>query len=509
MAKPWDVSSDDIVQWSHKFDAPSVLPDLIRRLLLATTALSSITMNAHGGIWLGGPDGVVRSADDSPFCPAGVSIWELTVQGELGKLTDDFKKRTTETGFTDLAQTTYVAVSARRISGKLRWEADRRAEKAWKGVRLLGPDELAAWLATAPSVARWFAGQCGKPLADAEDLQSFLQTWCRRTRPPLPIETVLAGQERQQLAEHVRAWARSARSDGIPIRIFGDTWEEAAIFAAAALTIDSSPEGEQIRERTAILRSDEALRTVLGAQHAQPLLIIAAYPHAGATVGSVVIPMDGPIPAVSLGVLRLSPVPHRRFAELLPNIGVPIEEAARIAAESGGKLASLQRLLGYIELPDWAEGVTAGPLSALLLAGAFEPDNPKDREVLAHLGVEPREAGLLCERLRVVPDAPMHKEEGRAYSPVWVWRAPGDAWKSLVGQIPVNTLRRFSESVRLVLGGHDASFDPVPDAFPGDASVYASGSLRKGFANRSCGCHLAMKSLLRSMVRSEAALSPS
>jgi energy-coupling factor transporter ATP-binding protein EcfA2 len=499
--KPWDITGDDLVRWSQQYDAPSVLPDLVRRLLLATTPISLITMNAHAGTRLRDWDGVVRSSTETAFCPVGMSVWELTVEGELGKFSSDFKKRSQEKGTFEPGQTHYVAVSARRVSGKVRWAADRRAEKSWKDVRLLDADDLAAWVATAPAVARWFAAKIGHPAADGEDLEGYLGAWSRRTRVRLPVEIALAGQDRQRLAEGVRAWARSARRDEAPLRIYALAWEEAAVFAAAALGTDPSPEGEQVRARTVVALSEETLRSALRAEHAEPLVVIAAFPRASTELGPVVLPMEGAVPADGFDVVRIGPVPHLRFSEILVRSGMSEREAQRAASGSGGSLGALQRLLGYVELPRWAEGIARVPLSVMLLAGAFEPGNTEDREVLSLLGAEAPEVELLCEHLRLAPEAPMHKEEGRAYRPVWTWRAPDDAWRVLVGQIPAETLRRFAEVLPLVLGERDPGLDLKPEerfaAALRGKSLRASGPLRDG--------------LVRSLVRlslSDDALTP-
>ncbi|WP_438035042.1 AAA family ATPase [Sorangium sp. So ce204] len=486
MAKPWDITGDDLVRWSQQYDAPSVLPDLVRRLLLATSPLSSISMSAHAGTRLSGVDGVVRSSAETAFCPRGASVWELTVEGELSKLNRDFKKRADDPSPFEPKVTTYVAVSARRFPPKLRWAADKRSLDFWRDVRVLDAEDLAAWLSSAPAVARWFADRLGRPVHDVEDLDGFLERWRRRTRPPLPASIAVIGRERQQLAESVRAWARTVRRDGTPLRIHGATWDEAAAFAAAALALDGTPEGEQVRARTMIIRSADALRWALQNDQDPPLLAIAVFDSASATVGPAILPVEGPVARGAIDVVRLGRVAYRRFEEVLASTGLSEDDAARIAAGSGGSLTSLQRLLGYVELPRWAEGVAAVPLSAVLLVGAFEPDNQEDRDVLALLGADPREAELLCERLRLAPDAPMHREERRAYRAVWTWSAPPDAWKLLAAQIPADSLRRFGDAVRLVLSERDPGLDLTPDErfmAPLHGKVpRASGPLREGMA---------------------------
>jgi hypothetical protein len=487
MAKPWDITGDDVDLWARRVESPGLLPDLVRRLLLATAPLSSITMNAHAGTRLRGVDGMVRASTETAFCPAGLSVWELTVEETQTKFSRDLTKRTNDAESLVPHDTTYVAVSARRVSGKTRWALGKDAEHVWREVRLLDADDLAVWLTGAPAVARWFAVQLGRPVDDIEDLDAFLEAWRRRTRPPLPPAIALSGQARQRVAEGVRAFARSIQHQGNrsePLRVHGDTWEEAAVFAAAALALDATPEGEQIRARTVVVRSEAALRSALRTDQTQPLLVIAAFERASASVGPVVLPLDGPLPVTAVDVLRLAPVPYRRFAEVLVEAGKNEHEANRLASASGGQISALQRLLGYVELPRWAQGLAAPPLSAMLLAGAFEPGNPEDRDVLELLGADGGEVELLCERLRVGADAPTLKEQGRRFRPVWRWRSPHDAWRVLAGQIPAAALRGFEEATRLVLGERDPQLDLAADqrfaAALHGKTLRASGALRDG-----------------------------
>jgi hypothetical protein len=65
------ISREDLIHWADKSSAPGVLPALVRRLLLATTTLTSIDMRADSGVWLGGCDGEVAASEESPWCPAG------------------------------------------------------------------------------------------------------------------------------------------------------------------------------------------------------------------------------------------------------------------------------------------------------------------------------------------------------------------------------------------------------------------------------------------------------
>lgn len=74
MARPWDISSDDLVAWADQAAANHLLPRLVRRLLSASTELRALHMAADGGVRMEGWDGVVEAETGHAFCPSGLSV---------------------------------------------------------------------------------------------------------------------------------------------------------------------------------------------------------------------------------------------------------------------------------------------------------------------------------------------------------------------------------------------------------------------------------------------------
>ncbi len=104
----WSVSGDDIKTWAERYDAASVLPDLVRRLILATSSPDSIEMRADGGVRLPDWDGQVTATEERPFCPIGTSRWELSVERcPKSKLDRDYTLRRSSADATH----SYVAVT--------------------------------------------------------------------------------------------------------------------------------------------------------------------------------------------------------------------------------------------------------------------------------------------------------------------------------------------------------------------------------------------------------------
>ena len=233
MVKPWEVSSDDIVRWADSAQAPSILPKLIRRLLLQTATIIEIDIAGDTGVSQGGWDGWVRSSEGTAFWPDGWSGWEMSVRRDKSKLNEDFDKRASETSSAvPQTQITYVAVSARRVTSKSNWAADKKRQGIWKDVRVLDAEDLATWLESAPSVAAWFAKHAlERPVDEITEGQTFLEDWCNRTQPPLPNDLVLTN--RQQESQQLLDWLGHAPSP--PLYIAGDRHDEAIVFVVATL----------------------------------------------------------------------------------------------------------------------------------------------------------------------------------------------------------------------------------------------------------------------------------
>lgn len=77
MSNPELITAVDLDQWSGTLAAQTTLPILVRRLILATTPVTEITVRAREGALLPGWDGIVRSDVADTHVPPGTSGWEL------------------------------------------------------------------------------------------------------------------------------------------------------------------------------------------------------------------------------------------------------------------------------------------------------------------------------------------------------------------------------------------------------------------------------------------------
>ncbi len=430
-------------------------------------------MRGDAGTRLGGWDGEVMSRRDSPFCPSGLSVWELSVESNIKrKLDKDFDKRTAEPNLPaglDSKQVTYVAVTARSFDKKKAWAKEKRAQGRWADVRVYDVDDLAMWLEQAPAVATWFgANELGRPTHEPTDAESWLQMWSQRTKPALPSNLVLLGQERLKLARDFREWLMT---DGGGVRFLqGETAEESLLFACAVLANDSNLHGQL--SRTIIVHDFEAFRWAVTAQRLEPLVVIPTFEvkdfdefsaKAKANRTQIIVPVDR---ASVFPALELPPIARKLLKDALEKAGWAKPEATRLAEQSNGSLQHLQSLCGYIRLSNEWSGMPRADLFALLMAGEWTPTQEADRVALRNLGGDPDLVDALCLELQKRGKIERIDDGWGAAS--WKWQSPKIAWQQLGNSLTDSDLHRFSTTAFDVL----STLNPMYD-LPKGERVYA------------------------------------
>jgi hypothetical protein len=181
---------------------------------------------------------------------------------------------------------------------------------------------------------------------------------------------LLAGRNKE--AEDVRAWLQAP--DASPLLIKGATKEEALLFVAAIIAQDPSPiTRESLLARSLVVESQEALRwaTRLSNQKTpvkrEPLIVLPLFDkfRAADAYGDakVVVPLDPSEPDRD-DVLRLRRLSRVALVSSLTDAKLPAHEAERFASQSGGQIAALQRLMGYVELPGSLRYALGGEMGA-------------------------------------------------------------------------------------------------------------------------------------------------
>ena len=359
-------NATDLVQWAQRRDAQAQLPQLIRRLIVATAdGLSRLSVRAGEGVCLPGWDGVAEAARPSLFIPAGLSVWEMGVGEPASKANADFRKRTEQLGDVSPADATFVFVTARRWGGKEAWAKKRSKKGPWSAVVAYDADDLETWLESAPATHIWISSYLGKDASEAESLETWWAAWSGATRPAIAPELILSGRD-VEAAQLLAALATEPSA----ISIAADSQNEALAFVAGSLLVeDRSP----LLERALIVRSLRAWRRLSVSQ--SPLLLLPAFEHfpvapAVASGHHVVLPLSREV----AGTHRID-LPRLRRAGIeaaLLEAGVHSDRASSLATLGRRSLLSLRRTLAInsdTEIPEWARPEHAADIVPAVLGG--------------------------------------------------------------------------------------------------------------------------------------------
>ena len=172
--------ASELDNWAKMPDCSSMLPELVRRLILATVPrASSIDMPSGSSVTQGGWDGTLEVTQGNPWIPVGISAWEMSCQkGVTSKANSDYNKRTLNPGNVNSSQATYIFVSPRKWSTKAKWIKSHRDQNKWADVQALDASDLVQWLEQAPAVADWLARQIGKiPASGVVSMDAWWQSW--------------------------------------------------------------------------------------------------------------------------------------------------------------------------------------------------------------------------------------------------------------------------------------------------------------------------------------------
>ena len=304
------VDATDLIAWADRRDAQGTLPQLLRRLILATTeGISHIHFPAGEGVQSSGWDGVVVTDVGNEYVPAGQSGWEMGAnQAAKAKAESDFVKRTKDPENVNPSEATFVFVTLRRWRSKDQWAIGKTREGPWREVLAYDADDLETWLELAPSVHVWITERLGKATAAARDLGAVWRSWSEATSPPLSAGLVVGG--RTDVADRI-----VQRLRGSPCAIFlvGDSQEEAIAFLAACMQRLPSPEGDAFLARSLVLEDLASWR--LPALSNRPLILVPQFDGADVVQAvrgghHVVIPLGGESKTKN-EQMELLPRPHR------------------------------------------------------------------------------------------------------------------------------------------------------------------------------------------------------
>ena len=455
------ITESDLVSWSKRVNARSLLADMVADLIRASISDATRFRFPGGDVGqLRGWDGDLETTQSVSFVPAGKSKWEFGVGAGAAKASHDYRNRTRTTDPMVMKENTLVLVNLepwdtpRKLLSD--WERDRRAEGKWLDVRYLDSVELVHWLDEHPAVAALYAREVlsNAPKDGALSTDEFWEIYSLQFNPQLHEKVVIA--DRQSIADDLlQKLAGTAHS----IMLGAETSEEVVAFAVAAIRLAKPEVRRSFEVRTLIVESESAARFLSNRSGMIFITTKAADPMAG------VLAQHGPTLSAAVGIQnRKSQIPtlHRPTASGMSEgfvaMGMDSQIGYELAHRCGRSLTVLRRLIprGPSPRPEWEP--KAPTLKPAFLAGGWSATSSLDKQILIMLSGLPDYPALESVLLPTLTlsDRPLDRLNEH-----WQVRSPVDAFNVYAQMLSDDDLRRFRDSVISVFSHTVAK--PLPE----------------------------------------------
>ena len=481
----------EISNWASLPNANHQLPELIRRLILATTMPTLLDIPGGSAVWRSGWDGLVEATAGNAWVPKGVSVWELSCQSDTGaKASADYGKRTDDPQGVAPAGATFVFVTPRQWSGKRNWVKERCDEGKWAEVRAFDASDLATWLEQAPAVSAWFARLIGKlPAGGYTTLEDWWENWATVSQPNISPQLVLAG--RQERADKLGEWMQQPPAH---YYVQGQTREEAIAFVAASALNSDDAGAAALLTKALLVKSEDAWHSLT--YHVSPLVLLRAFegnvsPQVAVGRGHhVITPLYASEEPRGNGTngTTLRRLGRDETVTALTGMGLSETGARALARKTARMLPIIRRSLideAGGPRPAWASptaNAAQSALPALVLVGQWNELNEADQEAIAHIAATPYD-GIANEvtNLAQTEDSPLTKIGAH-----WRFLGHEEAWHLLAPRLTATTIKRFQETAIAVLSAVSPKFGmPISErhlAGIRDQTLPHSDLLRDGIA---------------------------
>lgn len=447
------VDGTQLSQWAATREAQATFPELIRRLLVASPGVTNISMRAGDGVAARGWDGRADVAGHA-FLPDGSLRFELGVsERPKSKADDDFEKRKTEP---DADQHVFVFVTPRRWAGANEWETARRAEAAFRDIRVLDADDLEAWLQATPAVHYWISEHLGRRPSHARTLADWWSRFAGRTDPPLPRALFLAGRDR------ARDKLKEFLGQPPGVLTVQASWRDDAVAFVAATTALLDSETDAFVP-TLVISSPDVWERVLDQPGRLTLLPTFENPDLDAAQRfghHIIVPTGGG--QISRGeTIELERPDRQAAAAALESVGLPSDRAYALAGLARRSMPALVRSLASeasFARPAWSQAPLAATIGPLVLLGRWTTSDPDVAVVGQVVGQPWPDIERTLLQFRTAEDPPFINSNGQ-----WHVASHEDALLVLRDSISAHDLARWHDAIAAVLLEVDPRVDLPPE----------------------------------------------
>ena len=474
------VGASQLTQWpaTRARDAQDRFPELIRRLLVETPGISSISVRSGDGVASTGYDGLAEAATTA-FLPQGHLAFEFGVsKNPRQKATADYNARAAE-GPSDK---TFVFITPRRWGGKEAWAQAHRRKGIFADVRVLDADDLEGWLNASPAAHYWISEHLGLRPRDVQTLGDWWGRFSSSTSPALPETLFIAGRRTQ--SEQLLG-----RLAGAPtLTVIESEWRQDCLaFVYASTTSDGSAHPSTGGVPIVVVSAGEVWDRILEQPGRATLIPL----FDGAGVGPaldrghhVISVVDRAAASRRAVDIQLPRVDRPLASEAFQSVGVEFRAAERLAVLARRSLPGLARHISRnpgFQRPGWATGADASLLAPLILVGGWTTAG-HDIAAVERLAGQPWAAiEDAAVRLSQTTD-PVLRKVGRT----WMFNSPEEAFLLLRESVSQRVIDRWRQEVQGVLMEPNPLLALAPDerfaAQLRTTEERFSTAMRRGFA---------------------------
>ncbi|MDD4009124.1 MAG: hypothetical protein PHQ67_04845 [Fermentimonas sp.] len=459
-------------RWGESYDSKGGFPELISKLVYATTPKSTrVHFPSGSGVFLGGWDGKVVCEESTHFIPIGVSCFELGTERNPGsKIERDYNERTKDPLGCDPKETTFILITPFTWQGKEAWVKEKNSEGIWKEVIVYDAIDLEEWLDRSIIVTRRFIKKIYPNRID-----SFLtaeeewEEWSNSVQYELPPEIVVTGRkdEKDKIYKFLKG------EPGI-IGVKASARKEAIAFIIACGKLIDQEESERFLSKTLVVDNINDFRSFSNSSSSSLNLISdiecsESFNIAVKKSHHVFVAL-GAQDEFRQETIELPNLDREGLIKIIIDLGIEEDTAKRYVLESGRNITILKKLLGfelYVKYEDVREIIPA------LLLGRWNEGFEGDIELIEKLsGKKYTEYSAILNKWKNIEDSPLIQ-----IGNVWRLTSPLDLWTSLSKYIIADDLDALKECFEM------AFFNGNPDIVPEKETFYSSYFKRKKYSN--------------------------
>ena len=447
------ITSTDIKQWADTRSAQGLLPELILRLIRATSInINNIRFPNGDAIHLTGWDGVVESADAIFNISSGVSLWECGVNANpLHKANEDYNKRTKEPLKYNKSSATFVFVTPRIWDKATEWALEKKQSKEWKDVVVITAVELEDWLSMCPAVSLWLAEIIsGRSIKKAYDIESYWNKWASGYKFKLKPKILLGGRENEQQTIYSRISTPSVTL------IQSMAQSESLAFAVACIL--ESPDKYNLLSKCIIVEDENTLEQLI-AEYRDIIFIAKVkhkshiyatqYDHHIIYAASAAEVFNN---ASDTELLKLPLLDRDKFIDSLVESGINKKQAEQLSQETVRNITILRRSLKLdFTCPKWAKPENIKDLIPAILVERWTDNIEGDKKIISLIANEKYDSYIKkLQKWAHQDDSPIINIDG-----IWRIYSPYEAFGYAARYITSNDFENYKEAINRITSDND------------------------------------------------------